>query len=314
MMRRVLAQCLLFVPAATGLWALLPLVASEQLRVGAGGYGLLLSALGVGAVAGALVLPTVRRRVPVHILITAAFVLYTLAVAALAVTGLLAVALVVLAVAGAAWLGLLSTLNATIQLVLPGWVRARGLSYYLVVVSLGQAAGGILWGVLAGHLGLENTLLAAGGALLVMAVIGRWLPLPDPSRAQPAPDIRHPPPEVDDVLDLDAGPILVTIDYIVRAEETDAFIQAMVPIARARRRTGARRWELFRDPAAPNQFLETFTVATWGEHRRQHLGRVTVLDRQLVDVAHSFLAQPAVIHHLVTADVPIKTNHQEVQP
>ena len=49
-MRRVLTQSLLFVPVATALWALLPLVATQQLGIGAGGYGLLLGAMGVGAV------------------------------------------------------------------------------------------------------------------------------------------------------------------------------------------------------------------------------------------------------------------------
>ena len=41
------------------LWALLPLVASSRLGLGAGGYGLLLGALGIGAVAGASVLSKV---------------------------------------------------------------------------------------------------------------------------------------------------------------------------------------------------------------------------------------------------------------
>lgn len=51
-MRRVLVQSLLFVPIGTAVWALLPFVASSQLDTGAGGYGLLLGALGLGAVGG----------------------------------------------------------------------------------------------------------------------------------------------------------------------------------------------------------------------------------------------------------------------
>lgn len=310
-MRRVLAQSLLFVPGATALWALLPLVASEQLDAGAGGYGLLLGALGVGAVGGSMVLPAVRRRVGANTLITASFLVYALASAGLAMTHSLLVALVVLAAAGAAWLGLLSTLNATTQLVLPGWVRARGLSYYLAVVSGGQALGGILWGVLATRLDLRGALLVAAGTLLVMAAIGRWLPLPDQSRVQPTPTVQHPPAEIDDVLDPDSGPVLVILDYVVRAGEEDAFIAAMAAVARVRRRTGARRWELFRDPTQPDRFVESFTVATWDEHRRQHMGRVTALDRRLVDQAHTFLAQPVVVRHLVDAAVPLQRKHEK---
>jgi hypothetical protein len=84
----------------------------------------------------------------------------------------------------------------------------------------------------------------------------------------------------------------------------------MAAVGRVRRRTGARRWALFRDPAAPDQFLEVFTVATWAEHRRQHLGRITVLDRQLIDHAHSFLTQPPVVRHLVHADAPLEAREQ----
>jgi MFS family permease len=305
MMRRILVQSLLFVPAATALWALLPLVASRQLHLGAGGYGVLLGALGVGAIVGALLLPPIRRRVPVNVMLRIAFVAYALALAGVAVTRMLAVAVVILAVAGAAWLGVLSTLNATAQMALPGWVRARALSYYLVVFMGGQAFGGIIWGAVASHLSLRATLLVAAGLLVAATIVGRWLPLHDVTRLDPRPSMHWPEPEVDDILDPDDGPILVTIDYAVRPGEEDAFVEAMGSVARSRRRTGARRWELYRDPAAPDHFFETFLIATWAEHRRQHFGRLTVFDRQAEERAHSFLAEPTVVRHLVSADVPL---------
>lgn len=87
--------------------------------------------------------------------------------------------------------------------------------------------------------------------------------------------------------------------------QISCFVAAMAAVARVRRRTGARRWELFRNPVAAEHFLETFTIATWGEHRRQHLSRMTVLDREIVDRAHSYLAEPPVVHHLVDAQAPI---------
>jgi MFS family permease len=320
-MRRVLTQSLLFVPAATALWALLPLVATQQLDLGAGGYGLLLGAMGVGAVVGSLLLPMVRSRVRVNTLITGTFVLYAAALGGVAIATTLPVAAALLAVAGAAWLGLLGTLNASTQLALPDWVRARGLSYYLVAVSVGQASGGFLWGALATQLSLRVTLLIAAGALVVLAVVGRWAPLSDLSRVSPTPTIRQLPPELDDLVDADAGPILVTIAYAVRREDTAGFVDAMAAVGRVRRRTGARRWGLFRDPAAPDQFLELFTVATWSEHRRQHLGRITVIDRQLIDHAQSFLTRPPVVRHLVAADAgdrsafgPPATEQQPLRP
>ncbi|MFD0513817.1 MFS transporter [Streptomyces aureus] len=59
--RRVLLRMMLFIPGGAALWALLPLVASRSLHLGSGGYGLLLGAVGVGAVAGAFVLPHNNR-------------------------------------------------------------------------------------------------------------------------------------------------------------------------------------------------------------------------------------------------------------
>src|SRR5205823_10867643 len=58
--RRILVRSALFLVPASALWALLPLVASQRLGLGANGYGLLLGALGVGAVAGACVVPRIR--------------------------------------------------------------------------------------------------------------------------------------------------------------------------------------------------------------------------------------------------------------
>jgi MFS family permease len=53
--RRILLRTMLFIAPAMALWALLPLIARQRLGLGADGYGALFAALGVGAIAGALV-------------------------------------------------------------------------------------------------------------------------------------------------------------------------------------------------------------------------------------------------------------------
>lgn len=304
-MRRILIQSLLFVPAASALWALLPVVASQQLGLSADGYGLLLGALGVGAVAGAVVLPTVRARLSVNALLTVAFAVYAGTLVGIALLHSLLMAVLVLAVAGGGWIAVLSTLNATAQVVLPGWVRARALSYYLVAFMGGQALGGVVWGIVAERAGVRRTLLVAAALLAVATVAGRRFPLYDAARLDPTPSAHWPMPPVADALDPDAGPVLVVIGYVVRPGEGDAFATAMTVVSRARRRTGARRWELFRDPAEPDRFLESFTVPTWGEHNRQHAGRLTVSDRRNEEKARSFLLEAPVVRHLLAADVPL---------
>jgi predicted MFS family arabinose efflux permease len=61
-MLRVLARTALWVLPASALWALLPVVANARLKLNSTGYGLLLAALGVGAILGAWQLGRIRSR------------------------------------------------------------------------------------------------------------------------------------------------------------------------------------------------------------------------------------------------------------
>ena len=66
--------------------------------------------------------------------------------------------LIVLAVllvpAGMAWLTVLMGVTGALQVFLPGWVRARGLSMFNVVFAGSQAVGSLLWGLIAQGFGL----------------------------------------------------------------------------------------------------------------------------------------------------------------
>ena len=143
-MFRVLLPRLLRRPRRA-LWALLPLVASRRLGLGASGYGVLLAALGIGAVAGALVLPRIRRVLTNNQLLLGAGLIYAATLLVLAAGTVPAVAVLALVPAGVAWMTVLSTVNASMQLFLPGWVRARGLSVYQMIFAGGQALGALAW-------------------------------------------------------------------------------------------------------------------------------------------------------------------------
>jgi predicted MFS family arabinose efflux permease len=133
-----------FLVPASALWALLPLVATELLGLGANGYGLLLGALGVGAVAGAFTLPRIRTRLSDNPMLLAASIIYAAALVALVLVPNTAVILVVLILTGIAWIAVLSSMNASMQLFLPAWVRARGLSVYQMVLYGAQAGGAVI--------------------------------------------------------------------------------------------------------------------------------------------------------------------------
>jgi hypothetical protein len=82
-------------------------------------------------------------------------------------------------------------------------------------------------------------------------------------------------------------------------ENADAFVAAMRPLEQSRRRTGAVRWELYRDSGAPEHFTEAFQVASWSEHLLQHSGRTTGFDQQLLDDARALAEKPPLVRHLL---------------
>ncbi len=81
--------------------------------------------------------------------------------------------------------------------------------------------------------------------------------------------------------DRDEGPVLITVTFTVPPENTQPFLAAMQRVQASRRRTGATRWNLYRDAADPQRFLETFHVPSWEEHLRQHNERLTGTDQDI---------------------------------
>ena len=91
--------------------------------------------------------------------------------------------------------------------------------------------------------------------------------------------------------------MLVTVTYRVAEKRAADFNHAMQSVGRSRRRTGALRWELFRDGGDPNRFVESFLVGTWAEHMRQHDHRLTGADRRFEAEAIRYaLDEPEVAH------------------
>jgi MFS family permease len=289
-MRAVLVRAGLFVVFSSAMWALLPLVARQDLGLGSGGYGLLLGALGAGAVAGAFALPRLRARVGADRLVRGSVAVFTAVTVGVALLPSAAAVAAVLLVGGAAWIGALATLNAGAQSSLPAWVRARGMALYVVVLQGGLAVGSLMWGVVAEYVGVRTTLLIASAALAAGMVAGLRFPLRPTEHLDLRPSGHWPDP----VLALDpepaAGPVLVTVEYRVDPERVDDFREAMRGLGRARRRSGAHSWGVWQDGADPDRFLETFVVRSWLEHLRQHHERVTVNDRRIEARAHACLA------------------------
>ena len=101
-----------------------------------------------------------------------------------------------------------------------------------------------------------------------------------------------------------AGPVLVQVEYRVQPAERADFLLALAALGRSRRQSGAFRWGVAEDSAAPGTVLEWFLVPSWDEHRRQHHRR-TQEDARLQASVHRFhlgTEPPAVRHYLNLLD------------
>ena len=299
--RRILGRVVLFVLPGSVVWGLLPLVAHQELGMGASGYGILLAALGVGAIAGALLMPRVRGLLTPTQLIVIAGVVYGLALVVIALVPDRYAVTAVLVAAGLAWMILVSRMNATLQLFLPNWVRARGFGVYQVVFAGGQAFGALIWGQVAQRGSLEVAYLAAAALMFAGTVTVIWWPVHEQDGADRSPAIYWAEPHLMLEPDLDEGPVLVTSVYRVDEPNVPAFRAAMKALQGSRQRTGATRWGLFRDGEDPSRFVEVYQVPTWAEHLRQHEGRLTVRDEEIEEKAVALAHGPAEVTHLLPA-------------
>lgn len=302
--RRVLLRSLLFIAPGSAVWALIPLVASQNLGLSASGYGVMLGALGAGAVIGAVSLGTVRKRFSPSTQIAFSALVFAVGTVSLALIDSVPLLLAMLLLAGAAWLLSLSTLNATMQLLLPNWVRARGLSVYLLVFMGGQAIGSLVWGLVARLLSLDEALLIAGGLLCFCALSVLWWPLYKSLNMDLTPSAHWPEPML--ALDPDPadGPVLVMRYYHVAAADLPTFQQAMGRVGRRMRRSGAMEWRLFRDGAEPDRYVEAFLVRSWDDHLRQHHARLTESDRAVEEAAAAFSTHKTTVEHWFAVHTP----------
>lgn len=283
---------------ASAVTALLPLVVRGEMHGGAGLYGILLGCIGIGAVTGALVLPTLRARMDRDLLVLLATLACALSLFGLAWLRHMALLPVAMLVNGFAWITVLSSLQIAAQTAVPPWVRARALSLYIMVFSLGMAAGGLSWGSIAQRTSIPLALtIASVGAVIAGLLVWR-VRIAGSEELDLRPAGYWPAPELAVPVSHDRGPVLVTVEYRVADADRAAFHALMGELGRTRRRDGAVLWGVAEDVATPGIHLEYFVTSSWVEHLRQH-ERVTAEDRdhqQKVRALHRGEHAPIVRH------------------
>jgi len=286
---------------ASAYWALLPLVARQQISGGPELYGALLGAIGAGAVGTAFLLPWLRSKLGPDRIVRAG----TVGTAAILVLYGLSrgpiTAVAASLLAGAFWIAVIASLNVSAQVALPDWVRGRGLAIFAAVMYGALTVGSLIWGEVARMLGLPLAqFIAAGGALLGIPLTWRWK-LQTGAAVDLTPSLHWPTPVVAGAIASDRGPVLVTVEYRLAAgQDRGRFLSLLERLGHERGRDGAYAWGLFEDTAEPGRFLETFLLESWLEHLRQH-SRVTKADRLLQDHITQLLDAVPSVRHLLTA-------------
>jgi MFS family permease len=303
-LRATLIRAIGFFIFASAYWALLPLVARNQVHGGPTFYGILLGAIGGSAVIGALVLPLIKERLGADGLAAAGTVGTAVALALFGLARNPATALLASAIAGLSWIAVLATINVSAQMGLPAWVRGRGLALFVTAMFGAMSLGSVAWGQLAAHIGLSAShLIAAAGLVIALIALRRWK-LQTGAGVDLNPSMHWPAPVLSQNIDSDRGPVLVTIEYRIDPNDRAEFLDALFALSDQRRRDGAFEWGVFEDVAEPGKFVETFLIASWIEHLRQH-ERVTHEGQDLQERVQAFHKAPTspVVAHLVAVEV-----------
>jgi MFS family permease len=304
-MRAVLLRISAFFLQSTALTALLPLVA---LRLpgggGAGTFTLLLSSMGIGAILAVLWLPRLRVTMTRDRLVRDGTLLQGFAMIGVALAPNPWVAAALMMVAGAAWITAANTLAVSAQVVLPDWVRARGMSMYQTALMGGSAIGAALWGQVAQWSDVRTSLITAaiGGALIFILTRRFSIGHEGDVDLTPARILSEPTPAFQ--IEHDKGPVMVTIEYEIDPTRGEEFFALMQESRRNRLQKGALSWGLFHDVSDPKRYIEYYLDQSWAEHLRR-FDRFTATDADLRERRNAFHvgAEPPRVARYIAEDM-----------
>jgi hypothetical protein len=173
------------------------------------------------------------------------------------------------------------------------------LAVYLFAFQGSVAFGSTLWGYVALHRGVHETLVFAAAGTAACLSLQFLFRLPTVPADLSAWNHWVKPTTLEEP-DPGEGPVLVTVKYVIDPLKASEFLHQIHKYQRVRRRDGATSWGVFVDTEAPDTYLESFKVDSWAEHERQH-DRFTVADREIEDQVLGYAVEPVEIRHFIYA-------------
>lgn len=283
----VLYRTIGYIFFASALFALLPLLGRQELKLDALRYGVILGFWGIGGLCGAFLLPKLRQKFSIDRLVAGCSAMMGMMMLALATFHNFYLVCPLMLLVGVSSLGVMVSLSVAAQTSVPSWVKARALSVQLLVFQGSMSLGSLLWGAIAQRSNISTALICASIGLLVSIVLTSRYRL----RCSEMLDLRaslhwDQPTHAFEPCPND-GPVLITLEYFIDPEKAEEFSLAMQKLSRIRRRDGAIQWGLYQDVTDPGRFMETSLVESWAEHKRQ-FERVTNTDKEIEDYVRGF--------------------------
>ena len=299
--RWVLFVAASFAITAAVVQATLPTFTADILGGGAGVYGVLLGMMGIGALGGAFTRPAVAERLGRR-MVPGSIGAFGIAGVALGLSRHPVVAGAALVVIGFLWVWILSTLNATAQLLSPAWVRGRMMSLYTLAFMGVLPLGSVLAGSVADVFGPDTAVVVLSVMTALLGVVVSRLPLPLLQHVvtPTLPEGYQRPPHASVV---EGGPVMVLTTFVIADEALHGFLDIMEQLRRVRLRTGAYRWRLYRNVGDPHRMTEVFLLRSWEQHLRQH-DRLDADAVRVIEQARAYDIDGApVTRHLAAVDV-----------
>ena len=186
--RRIILGVFAFALLAAPVQGLMAPMADEVLHIGAHGYGILLSCLGAGAIAGALTLARLPRSYPRHHLIPISMLAFALCALVYGASRWPLLSGAALVVGGVFWVWSLASSTTAMQLLVPERLRGRAMSVLALATTGPLPLGHLLGGTVAHALGIRAGILVSCG---VLAAFCAWSTL---AREPGIDDMKLPPP------------------------------------------------------------------------------------------------------------------------
>jgi MFS family permease len=279
-MRAVLLRVFIFFIQSSALMALLPVIAKDHFNGDAKTFTLLLSCLGFGAIIAASQLPRIRHRYDRNQLVPIAQILQAITAIGVVLAPSLWLAAIMMMFSGGFWILTANSLSIAAQLTLPSWIRARGMSIFQMSLMGGSAIGAAIFGNITTYSSVTISVICGSIFGIIAVLFTKHLTLEGGTEEDMTPvcPIEHPIPDRN--IKLDAGPVMISLEYKINPNKINAFKDVMIRSRDARLRQGAMSWSLFEDAEKEGMMVENFVFETWADYLRR-FDRFTTNDLNL---------------------------------